>query len=184
MPAVPFRASHDAVELKPAPIFADWIRAGNPRARASELSRSADGSAWTVVWDCMAGSFEWVYDCDETIHIVSGSAVLSDCGNPPTRLGPGDVVFFPKGSRVHWQVENHGRKVAFFRRSLPNPLNGVYKLLRQLRAALRGAPARNPMGLGAPAAQSAGAAAWEHPQQSAAGGAAAPGGAAHKSRVA
>lgn len=137
MPAVPFETSSTAVELKSAPIVPAWIVEGHPVARACELSRSADDTAFTVVWDCTEGSFVWTYDFDETIHILEGSVILTDGGNPPTRLGAGDVVFFPKGSQVHWQVDGYVRKIAFFRKVVPNPFTGVYKLLRSAKRALR-----------------------------------------------
>lgn len=155
MTAVPFETSPTNVELKPAPIVADWILSGNPQARASELMRSRDGQSWTVVWDCTDGSFNWTYHFDETIHILEGSIVLTDGGNPPTRLGPGDVVFFPKGSQVNWQVEGYVRKVAFFRKTLPNPLTVVYKLLRRIKQAFRGSVAVDPMAVAKPAPQAA-----------------------------
>jgi uncharacterized cupin superfamily protein len=139
MSMISFETAHTAVDLKPAPIAPDWIVAGAPRARAAELSRSPDGSASTVVWECTGGSFNWTYHCDETIHILEGSIVLTDSERPPTRLGPGDIVFFPKGSRVHWQVEGYVKKIAFLRSTLPTPLGAAYKLLRRLRNIARGA---------------------------------------------
>ena len=138
---VPFELSSVSVELKPAPIVPDWVRGGDPVARAAEISRSADGTAFTVIWECTGGKFDWTYDFDETIHILEGSIVLHDCGNAPTRLGPGDVVFFPKGSQVSWEVEGYVKKVAFFRKVVPNPLTGAYRLLRRAKHLLRGGAA-------------------------------------------
>ena len=156
LPHIPFQTASTTVELKPAPIVPAWVVAGAPQARASELMRSRDDAAFTVVWDCTAGSFTWTYDFDETIHILEGSIVLTDGGNPPTRLGPGDVVFFPKGSHVHWEVESYVKKIAFFRKVLPNPMTSVYKSLRRVKAMLRGsAQATNPMGTPEPATQTA-----------------------------
>ncbi len=146
MAFVPFETSSVAVPLQPAPIVPAWVRGGNPTARAAEISRSADGSAFTVIWECTAGAFEWTYDFDETIHILEGSIVLRDGGNAPTRLGPGDVVFFPKGSKVYWEVEGYVKKIAFFRKVIPNPLSGPYKMLRRLKQALKGGAKAGPMG--------------------------------------
>ena len=134
--SVPFQSASTSLELSPSPINPAWIREGNPIARAAELHRSADGTAFTVVWHCTAGKFDWTYHLDETIYIIEGSIVLSDAGNPPRRLGPGDVVFFPKGSQVSWEVEGHVRKVAYFRRVLPAPLMSVFRLARGLKLAL------------------------------------------------
>ena len=111
--------SHVAVELKPAPINPNWILEGSPHARNSELTRSSDGRAMTLLWDCTPGKFIWHYHEDETIYILNGRLVLDDGVGLPKRFGPGDVVFFPAGAAVKWHVEEHVRKLAFFHRPLP-----------------------------------------------------------------
>jgi uncharacterized cupin superfamily protein len=111
--------SHVGVELKPAPINPYWILGGSPQARNSELTRSSDGRAMTLLWDCTPGTFIWHYDEDETVHILEGRLVLDDGVGLPKRFGPGDVVFFPAGAAVKWHVEEHVRKLAFFHRPLP-----------------------------------------------------------------
>ena len=127
---IPIVCETTSVELKPAPIDPDWIRAGTPMARNALLSTSRDGAAWTLVWDCTPGAFEWRYEVDETIHILEGSVVLDDGFGPPRRLGPGDVVLFPRGAVVRWTVETHVRKIAFVRRPLPKPVIVVLRALR------------------------------------------------------
>jgi uncharacterized cupin superfamily protein len=82
-------------ELRSAPIEPSWIHEGRPMARNTMLSRSADGMAWTLVWDCTAGRFEWHYDIDETIHFIEGSATISDGISPPKTFRAGDVLFIP-----------------------------------------------------------------------------------------
>lgn len=137
MPATAIVHGQTSVELKSAPIQPDWIRGGNPVARNAELSRSDDRTACTLIWDCTPGQFEWRYDIDETIHILEGSVVLDDGVTPSRRLGPGDVVFFPAGAVVHWTVETHVRKLAFFRRQLPKPLALLSRAAHGLRDRLR-----------------------------------------------
>ncbi|TGD99501.1 cupin domain-containing protein [Methylobacterium nonmethylotrophicum] len=112
-------ASLTSVELSPAPIEPSWIRDGNPVARNATLSRSADGLASTLVWDCTAGKFDWIYDIDETIYFLEGSATISDGHSPARTFGPGDVLFLPRGAVCHWHVETYVRKVAFCRRTQP-----------------------------------------------------------------
>ncbi len=139
------------VDLQPAPINPDWVKRGNPTARNHLLSRSDDTTACTLVWDCTPGEFEWQYDTEETIHILSGQIVLDDGTQPPRRLGPGDVVFFPAGARVHWTVEEHVRKLAFFRRTMPRPLTlaiGVYRWLQRLRRGVQGGAPAPQAGMG------------------------------------
>ena len=143
MPSIVF--SNVAVDLKPAPIKPDWILGGNPVARNACLSTSHDRTATTLVWECTAGSFKWIYDTDETIHILEGSVLLRDGDGPVRRIGPGDVVFFPKGSVAHWQVEGYVRKLAFFRRALPKPVGLAVRAAMKMKSVLKSAP-RPPVG--------------------------------------
>jgi uncharacterized protein len=128
----------DDVKLAPSPINEGWIVEGAPEARSAILSRSRDETACTIMWDCTAGKFRWFYDFDETIHILEGSVSIDD-GQGPRRVGPGDVVFFPVGSSALWEVETYVRKLAFCRKTLPAPIGAAVKILRALRAAMRGA---------------------------------------------
>ena len=124
-------------ELRPSPIDPAWIREGNPVARSAVLSRSADTTACTILWDCTAGQFEWRYSFDETVHIVEGSVIVSSQNSPPRRLEPGDVAFFPVGTIAHWQVETYVRKVAFCRHVLPKPALPVIRAMRWARGLMR-----------------------------------------------
>jgi uncharacterized protein len=118
---VPFSISRSDLPLQPAPIHPEWVHEGVPQARNLVISKSRDGAAVTLLWDCTAGSFTWRYDCDETIHVIEGEATLRD-GAGERRIAAGDVVFFPAGARVTWRVDRYIRKVAFFRNVLPAPL--------------------------------------------------------------
>jgi uncharacterized cupin superfamily protein len=143
---MPFMTTTESVPLNPAPINADWIHAGAPIARVAELSRSADGTCFTVLWDCTAGVFDWHYRVDETLQVLEGGAVLQEPGKPPVRLGPGDVAFCPRGTTLHWTVETYIRKIAFVREVIPNPIIRPYTQLRHLRHALRTAWRRRAVG--------------------------------------
>ena len=158
--------SNTKVELKSAPINPAWIVEGMPTARNAELSRSRDGTACTLIWDCTPGKFMWHYDTEETIHILEGSIVLDDGNAPARRLGSGDVVFFPAGAKVHWTVEEHVRKLAFFRRPLPKPLEVVVRGLRQARHAVKRTKAQSAGWMGEPAVAAASVAAGTIAQQS------------------
>ena len=76
----------DAVVLEPAPINPAWIREGQPVARATQIASSADGTSSTAVWDCTAGSFDWQFGCDETVHILEGEVIVTEPGQPPRTL--------------------------------------------------------------------------------------------------
>jgi uncharacterized cupin superfamily protein len=119
--------------LQPAPINPSWVCSGNPTARNAVLSRSADGTASTLVWDCTAGEFDWIYDIDETIYFIEGSATISDGRTPPRQFVAGDVLFLPKGAVAHWHVENYVRKVAFCRRTQPAAVNFCLRAVRKAK---------------------------------------------------
>ena len=118
--------------LGPAPIDPAWVHEGNPVARNLVIAGSTDRSAWTMLWDCTAGKFEWHYTVDETVHILEGGVTVSAAGVTKT-LGPGDVAYFPAGSSANWHVENYVRKIAFCQKPDPLifalPLRAVRKLL-------------------------------------------------------
>src|SRR5580704_5824271 len=125
--------SNLAVNLTPRPIEPSWIIEGNPVAQSCVLSRSADGLASTIVWECSEGKFNWYYDFDETILILEGSIVLENDTMRPTRYGPGDVIFFKDGAHAKWHVEGHVKKLAFCRKTQPVWLGFVARVVGKLK---------------------------------------------------
>ena len=122
-----------AVTLTPRPIEPSWITEGNPVAQWHVLSRSADGLATTMVWECSEGRFNWYYDFDETILILEGSIVLESDGMPPTRYTAGDVIFFKDGAHAKWHVEGRVRKLAFCRKTQPVWLGFALRVFLKLK---------------------------------------------------
>jgi hypothetical protein len=121
------------LNLRLAPIRADWILEGNPVARNTVLSRSEDGMASTLIWDCTAGRFNWHYDIDETLYVLEGSVVIKDPTGNSRCLRTGEIIFFPAGSRAEWNIESYIRKIAFCR----VPLSGKIQLARRVYLRLR-----------------------------------------------
>jgi uncharacterized cupin superfamily protein len=109
------------VDLDPAPIPADWILSGTPKARSRQLARSEDGASTVMAWSCTAGRFNWSYSVDETVHIISGEVFVTNEKGEECRLGPGDMAFFPAGSRSTWRVPVEVRKLAVCRQAMPLP---------------------------------------------------------------
>jgi uncharacterized protein len=134
MSAFFIETSKTDLELKDSPIEPSWVIEGNPVAQNALLSKSADRMAWTYVWQCTGGTFNWYYDCDETAYLLEGSIVLESEKMGPKRYGPGDVVFFKRGAHARWHVEGHVRKLAFCRHTLPVyialPLRALARLNR------------------------------------------------------
>jgi uncharacterized cupin superfamily protein len=135
------------VKLAPRPIEPSWIIEGNPDAQCSVLSQSADGLASTMIWQCSEGKFNWYYDFDETILILEGSIVLESDTTPPTRYGPGDVIFFKDGAHARWHVEGHVRKLAFCRKTQPVLLGLALRVISKIKRTLIPAGKRQAAGL-------------------------------------
>jgi hypothetical protein len=121
------------VTLSPRPIEPSWITEGNPVAQWHVLSRSADGLASTMVWECSEGRFNWYYDFDETVLILEGSIVLESDGMPSTRYTAGDVIFFKDGAHAKWHVEGRVRKLAFCRKTQPVWLGFALRVMLKLK---------------------------------------------------
>jgi uncharacterized cupin superfamily protein len=125
-----------AANLTPKPIEPSWVIEGNPVAQWSVLSKSADGLSSTIVWQCSEGKFNWYYDLDETILILEGSIVLENDTMPPTRHGPGDVIFFKNGAHARWHVEGHVRKLAFCRTTQPVLFGFALRVISKIKRTL------------------------------------------------
>jgi uncharacterized protein len=135
------------VNLVPRPIEPSWIIEGNPQAQWCVLSQSADGLASTMVWECSEGKFNWYYDFDETVLILEGSIVLESDTMPPTRYGPGDVVFFRDGAHAKWHVEGRVRKLAFCRKTQPAWLGFALRAFSKIKRILLTSGKRQPASL-------------------------------------
>ena len=125
--------ANTVTNLKPSPIEPSWIIEGDPVAESSILAKSADGQAWTVVWRCSEGKFYWNYDYDETMLILEGSIVLENENMPPTRHGPGQMIYFKNGARAKWHVESRVRKLAFCRTTQPLLLSFAVRAFSKIR---------------------------------------------------
>lgn len=145
MPAI--MAFDTGLELSDSPIRPHWVVKGAPQARNRVLFRSTDKSAWTMLWDCTAGEFNWFYQFDEVIHFLDGEVTITLKGGQPQTFGPGDVIFFPAGAVAHWRVDRYIRKLAFCQNPVHPLLNLAVKLVRRLTAPAGAAlPVRLPQG--------------------------------------
>ena len=128
--------SNLVVNLTPKPIEPSWIIEGNPVAQWCVLSKSGDGLASTMVWECTEGKFNWYYDFDETIMILEGSIVLESDTMRSTRYGAGDVIFFRHGAHARWHVEGRVRKLAFCRTTQPLLMGFVMRVFNKIKRML------------------------------------------------
>jgi len=115
-------AATDTADLEATRISPGWVLNGRPETRSKQLARSHDRTSCAVVWDCTAGHFNWHYNKDETLVVLTGEAFISIEKGQERRIGPGDIVFFPAGTSATWRVTSYIRKVAFLRHTMPRPL--------------------------------------------------------------
>lgn len=116
-------------DLLPQPIEPSWIKEGNPVARAVTLTESPDALLTTGLWDCTAGTFTWIFQTDEIVHILEGEVRVRD-GAKTHELVPGSVCYFPCGLETVWEVPKYVKKSFILRapkRSLPRRLAGTLK---------------------------------------------------------
>jgi hypothetical protein len=132
MPLPVITASPATVELAPDPMPAHWIVEGTPQVRTARLATSADRTSSVMVWSCTAGRFYWHYLVDETLHLISGEVFITDENNQVRRLGPGDMAFFPAGSRSLWHVPHEVRKLAVCRHGMPRACGYMLRLWNYL----------------------------------------------------
>jgi uncharacterized cupin superfamily protein len=123
-------------DLTPLPIEPTWIKAGAPFARAVRLSQSPDSLLTAGLWDCTAGTFTWIFDMDEIVHILEGDVRVRE-GSVTHHLVPGSVAYFPRGLETVWEVQNYVKK-SFIHRAPPP------SLLRQAASALKARVMRSP----------------------------------------
>lgn len=120
------------IELPADPIRPDWVIEGSPAVRSKRVAESADGTSSVMVWSCTAGRFNLYYSVEETLHIISGEVFVTDENGEVHRLGPGDMAFFPAGSRSAWHVPVHVLKLAVCRHRMPRPFGYVLRIWNRL----------------------------------------------------
>jgi uncharacterized cupin superfamily protein len=114
-------APADTAELPPMPIEPSWITEGDPVARGTILTQSADKRVSSGLWSCQPGKFEWTFSWDEFIHVLEGEVEIREDGTDNSvTLRAGDMAHFPLGMKTHWHVKQAVRK--FFVIRTPEPL--------------------------------------------------------------
>jgi len=65
--------------------------------------------SWPI-WTKEPSTFPWTYDEPETCYFLEGDVVVTPEGEPPVRVGKGDLVTFPAGMSCTWEVREPVRK--------------------------------------------------------------------------
>lgn len=120
------------VKLEPGSIPPEWLLSGQPETRSKFLGRTADRLGYAMLWECGAVSYKWHYRNDEAYIVLSGEGFMTDEKGVEHRFGPGDVAFFPAGTKSTWRHPDHFRKVAVLKDSIWPPLAYALKAWNRL----------------------------------------------------
>lgn len=103
------KLSSAEMPLAAAPIPAEDVVSGTPEATVSILWVNEDKTHGSGYWCATPGEF-YLHHPDETVVILEGRVTVTPDGGDPVDLGPGDMGFFPGGTRVLWNVHQTIRK--------------------------------------------------------------------------
>jgi uncharacterized cupin superfamily protein len=98
---------------EPYPLPKEIIVEGDPAAKVHWLRASAQGEPayYAGLWTAQPSTFDYVFEMNETAHILEGHVVVSQKDGPTLDLRAGDVASFPKGAKTRWQVKAAMKKV-------------------------------------------------------------------------
>jgi uncharacterized protein len=65
---------------------------------------SLNVSKWPT-WEKEVSVFTWVFPEQEIAYILEGECVITPEGGKPVKFGKGDLVTFPAGLKVSWEVK-------------------------------------------------------------------------------
>jgi uncharacterized protein len=95
-------------QVEPAPIPAEHIVWGSPKAAWAMLWRNEEGTLYNGVWSCTPGVF-YLDHADETVTFLKGRATLTPEGGDAVEISAGDTAFIPAG-KVLWEIHETVRK--------------------------------------------------------------------------
>lgn len=100
--AGPWKTHVDADEWEPMEL--DGATVGEIHSlRSEDGAQTYETGLWRVLGE-LPEPFHYVFELDETIHVIEGEVVISVDGGPTLELGPGDVASFAAGSSATWRI--------------------------------------------------------------------------------
>jgi uncharacterized cupin superfamily protein len=98
----------DEAEFVQAPSYGE-----NYQARVWEVDRSADGRRSIALFE-QHGSTDFEYSCDEVVIVRRGTLRCTFDDGQFVELRRGDIAFFPKGTKGHFDVSEDFSDIAVF----------------------------------------------------------------------
>lgn len=62
------------------------------------------------IWTKEESTFPWTYEQKEMCYVLRGEFTVTPDGGEPVRIGPKDLVTFPKGMSCTWEIHKAVRK--------------------------------------------------------------------------
>jgi uncharacterized cupin superfamily protein len=98
----------DEAEFVDAPSYGE-----NYRAQVWEIDRSADGRRSIALFE-QSGRTDFEYSCDEVVVVRRGTLSCTFVDGQVVELRAGDIAFFPKGTKGHFEVSEDFSDIAVF----------------------------------------------------------------------
>lgn len=93
-------------ELSLDPLPEREVVEGSRDARTFITAESSDESCRSGLWSCPVGTYRFFFAYEEHTYIIEGKVEVTDDLNGKVLhvLGPGDMAFFPVGSKTVWKI--------------------------------------------------------------------------------
>src|SRR5262245_57832053 len=102
--ATNFSSSIDASDFEPYPFPDDDILEGKPNSRVHWVRREGHGSQVVGIYRSEPAAIRYLWEADETIHVLEGRVRIEFEDGRSVELGPGDVGSFTSGDRAVWHI--------------------------------------------------------------------------------
>jgi uncharacterized cupin superfamily protein len=99
-----FSGSVDASDFEPYPFPEEDILEGEPNSRVHWVRPEGQGSQLVGIFRSEPAVIRYVWEADETIHVIEGSVRIESEGGQSVELGPGGVASFMGGDRGTWHI--------------------------------------------------------------------------------
>lgn len=84
-------------------VSMEVLETGQPGTSAYYQEVSGEGSVHTGFLNIEDSQFDWIIECEEHNYVIEGSVSVTVGGKVFTAHA-GDVLYFPKGTRVIWDA--------------------------------------------------------------------------------
>jgi uncharacterized protein len=102
--ATMFNGSIDASDFEPYPFPEEDILEGKPDSRVHWVRPQGAGSQLVGIFRSEPTVIRYVWDADETIHVIEGKVRIESDDGQSVELGVGGVGSFSAGDRATWHI--------------------------------------------------------------------------------